>query len=267
MLHKDGKEIRLKAIRPNVGIQAAYRRKLVAFIDEMARSYAWFLRAQYRASPPRMAQDETPAKELKRELRKLGARWTKRIDEMAPKLAKYFAQAASNRSDAALRKMLRDAGFSVKFKLTPEIRDVLDATVAENVALIKSIPAEFHTQVEGMVMRSVTAGRDLSSLTKDLQKRFAITRRRAEFISLDQNNKCTAVITRARQQELGIQEAIWVHSHGGKEPRRTHLANNGKRYKIAEGWFDTDPKVRRRIWPGELINCRCVSRPIVKGFS
>jgi uncharacterized protein with gpF-like domain len=74
-------------------------------------------------------------------------------------------------------------------------------------------------------------------------------------------------MNRARQEELGITEAVWLHSHAGKKPRPTHLANHGKRYNVAEGWFDPDPKVRKHIWPGELINCRCVSKSVVKGFS
>ncbi|MGO9304212.1 MAG: phage minor head protein [Candidatus Korobacteraceae bacterium] len=257
----------MRPVWPNAGIGVDYRRRLYALIDEMARSYMWFLRAQYREKPPILAQDATPAAELLKALKKLGSRWEKRFDEGAKKLAAYFAKSASKRSDAALKKILRDAGFSVKFTMTKAMKDVAQATVAENVALIKSIPQQFHTEVSGLVMRSVTAGRDLSGLTDELQERYEITRRRAKLIARDQNQKATAVFTKVRQTEVGITEAIWLHSHGGKEPRKTHLANSGKRYNIASGWFDPDPKVKRNIWPGELINCRCVSKSVVKGFS
>jgi SPP1 gp7 family putative phage head morphogenesis protein len=261
------RETVLRPVHPNAGIAAAYRRKLHVLLSEMAASYAWFLEARWRANPPRMALDATPAKELERELKKLGRRWEKRYAEAAPKLAQWFKQSTAKRSEDALRKILSDAGFSVRFKITPAMRDVLDATVAENVSLIKSIPQEYAKQIEGMVMRSVTAGRDLSSLSKELRSRYGVSKRRAALISRDQNNKATAVMTRVRQQEIGITEAVWLHSGGGKEPRRTHLQNSGKKYKIAEGWFDPDPRVKRSIWPGELINCRCVSKPIVKRFS
>jgi uncharacterized protein with gpF-like domain len=149
------------------------------------------------------------------------------------------------------------------------MRDVLDATIEENVGLIRSIPEQFHTQVQGMVMRSVTAGRDLEQLSRELRERFGVTERRAAFIALDQNNKATAAFDRVRQLEAAGDdaEAIWLHSHAGMEPRPTHLANDGKRFKVSEGWFDPAPEVRRRIWPGELIRCRCRSRLVVKGFS
>ena len=257
----------LRPVHPNVGIAVAYRRKLHALIEEMQASYAWFLKAQYRETPPAMATDASPAKEMEKELRKLGDRWRKRIEDGAPKLAKWFLQASWKRSDDSLKKILRDAGFSVKFTMTRQMRDVLNATLANNVSLIKSIGSEYHTQIEGLVMRSVTAGHDLATLTDELEKRYGVTRRRAALIARHQNNLATAAMTRVRQQDIGIEEAIWLHSHGGREPRKTHLANSGKRYRVSEGWFDPDPKVQRRIWPGELISCRCVSKPVVKGFS
>lgn len=257
----------LRPVHPNVGISVAYRRKLEALIDEMQASYAWWLKAQYRKKPPALAQDATPAQALRRELQKLGERWSERIEAAAPKLAAWFAKSASKRSEAALAKILRDAGFTVRFTMSRSMRDVLQATLAGNVSLIKSIGSEYHTQVEGLVMRSVTAGRDLASLAAELEKRYGLTKRRAALIAKTQNSMATAAMTRVRQLDIGIEEAVWLHSHGGKEPRPTHLANSGKRYKISEGWFDPDPRVRRRIWPGELISCRCVSKPVVKGFS
>jgi SPP1 gp7 family putative phage head morphogenesis protein len=260
-----GKEVKLRPVHANAGLRAAYRRKLLALVDEMVASYRYWLTAAYRANPPAMAQDATPAKELERELKRLAKRWQKRFDQSADDLAAYFAKATANRSSAQLQSILKRGGWTVKFKMTGAMRDVMAATIAENTALIKSIPQEFHTQVEGLVMRSVTVGRDLSILSKELQKRFDVPRRRAELISRDQNNKMTASFTRVRYLELGIKEAIWLHSSGGKTPRPTHVKNSGKRYDVEKGWYD--PAVKKFIHPGELVNCRCVSRPVVRGFS
>jgi len=257
----------LPPIRPNVGIELAYRRRLNALIDEMNRSILYWLSASYKANTPVMAQDATPASQLRIAVNKLTKQWQKNFDEASVALAKYFAKASYLRSDAALKRILRKGGFSVKFKMTPAMRDIMKATIAEQVGLIKSIPQQYLVAVQGSVMRSVTAGRDLGTLRDEILKQYAVTKRRAALIARDQNQKATASMTRARQIELGIEEAIWMHSHGGKEPRPTHLKNDGKRYKIAEGWFDPDPKVRKYIWPGTEINCRCVSGAVIKGFS
>ena len=257
----------LRPVHANAGIRAAYRAKLCAIVDEMARSYGYWIKAGYRANPPRMALDAPPAQELRRDLRLLGKRWQDRIDEAAPRLALWFLKSTAKRSDDALRSILRKGGWSVRFSLTPELRDVMIANVEANVSLIKSIGSEYHSEVEGLVMRSVAAGRDLKQLTEDLEDRYDITRRRAELIAVDQNNKATSQLQRTRQLGVGIEEGVWLHSHAGKQPRPTHVANHGKRFDLRTGWFDPDPKVREHIWPGWLIHCGCTWKPVVKGFS
>jgi SPP1 gp7 family putative phage head morphogenesis protein len=265
---KDRTEKTLRPVHPNAGIAAAYQRKLDALIDELHASIMWWLRAEYRANPPKtLAQDESSAEAMRKAIRKLTKRWLAKFDEAAEKLAAYFAQSVSARSDAALKKILKDGGISVEWKMTAAQREVLSATVQENVALIKSIPQRYLEQVEGVVMRSVQTGRDLKQLTDDLQKQFGVTKRRAAFIARDQNNKATAALNRARQLEIGVEEAIWVHSHAGKHPRPSHVkAGRDKvRYRVDEGWLD--PAINKRIWPGTEIKCRCVGKPVIRGFS
>lgn len=246
---------RSRPVLPNAGIAAAYRRKIERLVEDMARSIEWFVRASYRQNPPEMATDETPAKALQREMDKLAKRWGRRFDDAAPELARWFAQQARNRSDRALREILKRAGWTVDFRMTRAMRDVLAATVEANVQLIKTIPQQYLADVQGMVMRSVQTGRDLGPLAKEMRQRYGLTKKRAALIARDQNNKCTSALQKVRQTELGIEQGVWLHSHAGKEPRPTHLANHGKKFNIAEGWFDPDPRVRRRIMPGELINC------------
>jgi len=231
----------------------------------MHRSLMRFLVAQYRATPPAMAQD-TPTSDIRRAMVLLRRRWMSRFDEAAKRLGRWHAVAMAKRSDAQLRNILSRAGIAVEFTMTPAMKDVMDATATQQVGLIRSIAEEHLGHVEGMVMRSVQQGGDVGGLTRGLRREYGLSKDRASLIARHQNSMATAAMTRARQQELGIGRAVWLHSHAGKEPRPTHLANDGKEYDVALGWFDPDPRVRARIWPGQLINCRCVSRPIVPGI-
>jgi SPP1 gp7 family putative phage head morphogenesis protein len=231
----------------------------------MAASTDYWLKAEWRKNEPIMlAMDELPAHTLNRKLRQLRSRWEKNFSEAAKELAKYFMRKSESRSTTQLRNILRDAGISVKFRMTQAQRDIINAAIAENVSLIKSIPSKYFTEVEGLVMRSVQTGRDLEQLTNDLEKRYHVTRKRASFIARDQNNKATAALSRSRYLELGVNRAVWLHSGGGKEPRPTHLANSGEEFDVKTGWFD--PHEKKFIHPGELINCRCVAKPVVEGF-
>lgn len=261
-----GKEIVLGPLHPNAGLTAAYRAKLEKLIDEMDASVQYWVRTRYKNNEPLMAMDDVlPANELKRVLRELSKRWLKNFDDAKWELADYFTGAVSKRTDAALRAILRKGGFSVKFKMTRAMRDVFNATRAQNVALIKSIPEQYLKNVEGAVMRSVQAGRDMGTLAKFLEKNYGVTRRRAAFIARSQNNLATASMNRVRQVELGITKGKWRHSGAGKHPRPTHVKNNGKLYDVKRGWWD--PAVKRYIWPGTEPGCKCVSISVIPGFS
>lgn len=256
------KSITLAPVHPNAGLAVAYRKKLDALIDEMHASLLYWLKASYRSNEPELAQDASPAMALRDAMRKLSRRWQKRFDEAAPDLARYFATHATERSDVALKAALKKAGFTVEFKVTPIVNDVLQATVGENVALISNIAQEHLADIQGIVMRSVQSGRDLGSLSDALIERYGMTKRRAALIARDQNNKATANITRVRQEALGITEAVWLHSHGGKHPRQSHKDADGKKYKVKEGMLIDGEHIR----PGQLINCRCVSRSVIPGL-
>ncbi len=258
----------LRPIHPNCGIEAAYRKKLRALVEEMHASVEYWLTAAYRANEPEitsLASDEMPASALRVSLRRLARRWTRTIEQAAGKLAKWFAQSVADRSDAVLKKALKDSGFAVEFKLTRAQRDVLAATVEQNVSLIRSIPQRYFTEIEGLVMRSVQQGGDLKTLSSELRDRYNVTKKRAAFISRDQNSKANSALTRVRRLELGLKEAIWLHSAGGKVPRPHHVKMSGQKFDMAKGMWDVVEK--RFVQPGELISCRCVSRPVVPGFT
>lgn len=248
----------LAPVRPSAAIEIAYRKRLDRMLQAMHRSICWWVTAGYRQNTPeisRLAHDASPARALVAAIRQLRRRWERQFNQLSNDLATWFATEQANRSDTALRLALRRGGFTVKFKMTRTMNDAYQAVIAENVGLIKSIPQQYLSQVEGMVMRSVQVGGDLGTLAKGLQDQFGVTKRRAALISRDQNAKATAVLTRVRHQELGIVRAQWVHSGGGKTPRPTHVkaSRDGVIYEIAEGW--TDPATGRKIWPGTEINC------------
>ncbi|MCU5775114.1 phage minor head protein [Erwiniaceae bacterium BAC15a-03b] len=229
----------------------------------MQKSVVYWLAANYKASGAVVAMDASPAIFMRDAMRKLAKRWTKAFDGIAHKLAARFAGDALKNSDVSLYNALETAGFTVEFKMTAPMNNALQATIAENVGLIRSIPEQYFTQVQTLVMQSVTRGRDLGALTDELERRYGITRRRAALIARDQNNKATSVMQAARQQSLGITQGIWRHSHAGKEPRKSHVKADGKVFDLSKGMYLDD----KWVMPGEEINCRCTWSPVIPGLN
>lgn len=243
--------IRLRAIKPNAGIEVWYRRQLERAVDDLHRSTVYWIKARYRSVG--LAQDASPAIMMRDALRKLARRWQRNFDELAEKLADRFARDVMKNSDVSLAGTLEQAGFSVPFRMTSAMNNALQASITENVGLIRSIASQYHSQVETLVMQSVSRGRNLESLTHQLQQRYGVTRRRAAFIALDQNNKATSAMQAARQQSIGIMKGRWRHSHAGKKPRQSHVKADGKEFDLSKGMFIDG----EWIMPGEKPRCRC----------
>ena len=249
----------VRAIHSNRGVEARYRKALEELIKEMSNSAEYWLAAQYRQAPPEIAEDALPSAEMAARVREVSRRWIARFSDMAEDIAKRFTAGSIKATDNSFQNALKDAGWAVDFKMTRAMQDVAKAAVVENVALIKSIPQQYFTQVEGIVMRGYSSGRDLATITEELQYRYGVTHRRAAFIARDQCNKLNADTVDARRAEIGIEEAEWMHSHGGKEPRKSHVAANGKRYRISKGCLIDGEYIK----PGQKPGCRCVSKSVL----
>jgi uncharacterized protein with gpF-like domain len=260
------KPVTVRAIHANEGVKNWYFAELdklvVAMRDQVTRGV---LAAYGSLEPQEHAMDApNPSLLLRAALRKWGGLWVSRFDKLSLDLAQAFARKSLTITQTQMRAALKDAGFTVKFAPTPGSLAAYQAVVAEQVNLIKSIPAEYLKSVESQVWTSVMKGGDMHTLSRNLQKTYGITRDRAAFIARDQTNKSKAIIERTRRQELGITHAIWQHSAGGKVPRATHVAMSGKAYPLAQGMYDS--AVSQYILPGELPNCRCTSKAIIPAF-
>lgn len=267
-----GEDILLKPTQPNAGIAAFYRAQLTSLVDDMQASIDYWISATFKANTPhatRLATDASPAKALREAMDKLAKRWMRNFDKGAKRLSEQFADKTKSYSDTVMRKTLKDAGFTVEFRMTDVMNDAYQAVIGEQVGLIRSIAAQHLSQVETLVMQSVTKGRDLATLSEQLQKRYKVTKKRAALIARDQNNKATGVLVKARQQSLGLTQARWRHSSAGKEPRHSHVeagaadGGKGKLYDIADGCYIDG----EYILPGEKINCRCTARVVIPGFA
>lgn len=257
------KPIVLAATNANVGLEVVYRTALMRLVKAMHVTLAQKILAIYATDgDDGIGHDASLAATLARAMDRMAKEWTRKIDAGAKELADWFSKSTRERSDASLNTTLKDAGFTVEFKMTPAMRNTYDAVAKEQVTLIKSIGAEHLDDVQVMVMQSVQQGRKLSELSRGLEEKYEVSSRRAALIARDQNNKATATFNRARRTELGITHAKWRHSNAGKKPRPSHVAANGKIYEIAKGMYLDGVWT----WPGVEINCRCSDQPVIPGF-
>ncbi len=146
------------------------------------------------------------------------------------------------------------------FVADPNLASQVDAFVAQNVALIKSLRTEQLGRVESIVLGGLRTGARVETVRKQLRESFGISRRRAEFIATDQVNKLNGQLTRSRQQQVGITEYRWSTSRD-ERVRPTHRALEGTIQK----WSDppvVDPKTGRQEHPRGDYRCLPGSQPV-----
>jgi hypothetical protein len=266
------KDKTLPPVTHSVQTEAFYRAALQKAIANMTSSYEWWIASKYRAAVEAnearlpIAMDASPGDAMKGlfgELARLRAYWSKYFDDFAGKLAEQATEKWYADNANSWQGKLKRAGFDIKMQLTPSQKLILKAKVPENVALIRSIQEQYHTDIEGIVLRNFTAGRDLSTMADQIKAKGQVPTRRAAFIARDQSNKASAQMNGARQRELNLKFATWVHSSAGKEPRHSHVTAGREQFV-----FDTQKGIDFGdgfgfVLPGEAINCRCTSRSII----
>lgn len=222
----------------------------------MADAYRTVVTESWQRYP--LAMDSSPAEEVAMRLATLGDTWLERFEIISASLADHWADSVWNSVDLQLYQMVQDMDFEVHFRISDAVQNCVDAIVAENINLIKSIPQEYHKNITAAVMESLVEGRNVRRIYKELTDVYGVTKRRAKLIAFDQTNKATSAINKVRQKELGVTHAIWRHSHTGRHPRPEHIKANGKTYDIDKGMFLEG----KWTWPGREINCRCTSESI-----
>lgn len=241
-----------------LGVQARYQNALESMIEEMGEAVEKEIRSVFKENENPITEDASIASQARIALNNLTRRFQRRFNKKAKRLADQLTNSASKQSTSDLFQSLRDisGGLTLKTSIVPEeVEESVKASIAENVNLIKSIPAQYFDSIQGDVMRSIQpGGGGLSELLPKIQKRYGKTKRRARIIANDQTKKVYSNINSIRMQALGIKKFKWRHSGGGAEPRKLHVKMDGNIYS-----FDDLPVIDRetgeRGLPGQLINC------------
>lgn len=264
-----------KALRGGVTAGARYAKDLDRITLQMIRETEREIRKLLRSDTSRQffAMDASIASQA----RMLVDRITKKYNKLFAEKARTYTDRMVTDVDRESRTTLGESlnqlsgGLSIKTDiLTGELNEVVKATVAENTALIKTVPEEYLGQVRGAMMRSITqpatAGLKgvIEQINDVLDTRARQIRNKAKNVALDQTRKFYNNLNRGRMEAVGLKKFEWVHSGGGQKPRKLHQeVLNGQIFS-----FDDlpviDEKTGERGIPGQAINCRCTMLPVIE---
>lgn len=160
-----------------------------------------------------------------------------------------------------VNKQLRAAIGVEVITVEPYLNTVLDAFVADNVALVKSVSSGRLPELERLVGQGLREGLRNEELRNRIEHKFGVTRSRASLIARDQVGKFNGELTELRQKKAGIEEYDWDTSQD-ERVRPAHASLQGTRQR----WDDppvVDPRTGRRANPGGDYQCRCNAIPVI----
>lgn len=131
--------------------------------------------------------------------------------------------------------------------------DALAAWEAENLRLIKSIPENYVSDLQGTVTRAINEGESATDLAAIIKGTYDKPKKRAELIAKDQVGKLHSQLAKERLESIGVKEYKWRGILDSRE-RPEHIAREGKVFK----WSQPPPDGH----PGQPIHCRCYPEPI-----
>lgn len=142
----------------------------------------------------------------------------------------------------------------------PFYAEMLDKWVKENVDLIATIPYDALDEMEKIVIRSYLDGKPITTIAKEIQRNYSVTKSHARLIARDQMGKLSSQVTKHQQLSCGVTKYKWRTTGDGRV-RESHRKLNGKIFS----WSDppvVSTKPLRRCHPGEDYQCRCVAIPV-----
>lgn len=171
-----------------------------------------------------------------------------RLEEIASRFANRTNDFQRAQFQAQSRAALGVDLYAGESWLAPRVADF----VAENVALITSVPNQYFDEIEKAVTAGVRNGVRHEELAAQISERFGVSESRAKLIARDQVGKFYGEVNKVRQTKLGVERFIWRTS-GDERVRDEHVELDGQSFK----WSDPPDEGI----PGHPINCRCYADP------
>lgn len=137
----------------------------------------------------------------------------------------------------------------------------------ENVGLIQSMPLRAAERVQQVVLKNLWTGEYRpEGLEEQIMNIGNITRNRAKLIARTEVARISTGLTKSRSEALNIPWYMWKTSHDARV-RSTHAHMD----KVLIRWSDpASPeelmtmKSYGHYHPGEIWNCRCNARPLLR---
>ena len=182
-----------------------------------------------------------------------GNTYTERdMEDMASTMAELTSNFSRKQVGRVLSTMI---GIDVFFN-EAWLQDEMKGFVENNVALIKSIPQKYFSEIEGITFQGARQGLTINTIKDQIEKRYEVSESKATLIARDQIGKFFGQLNELRQQDVGIDKYVW-RTVGDNRVRPSHRDKDGRVFSWNRPPADTGH-------PGWDYQCRCWAEPYLQ---
>lgn len=243
--------ISAKFIKLPVSVGMDYNTELQRIVAEIKRDIDALLVPALRAEQPNYVTDATWFDRLAAILRRIRERYeSPQFRALTDVIARRFVNAVDMR-------VTKSMGMDV-YGNNEALQTVIEASIYDNVRLIKTIPEQYLSQVESIVVTNARAGVRSSAIASQLTQQFGVTSRRAKFIARDQTAKVNSAVAQKRIVAAGYEYFEWRTSRDALvRDRHTQIANKVTEYGRGIYRYDNPPLSDKGepILPGTDYQC------------
>lgn len=244
--------------KPIDALMLSMHREIMVGVNELAKTYA---------QDSKLPKHGNAAARVRVLINFLLKKYRPLFAAVARRVTNKMIDRVMRNSAATLNMSLKDMAAHLAIKTDyndDRLREIAIAASAESSSMIKTIPEQYLGDVQRAVLRAVSSGKGYADLVPFFEKYYKSNKRKAQSQAMNQTRSFYANVSAARMEKLGIEEFVWEHSGGGRDPRKEHVAMSGKVYKVSIPpviYYDKGTPVHG--YPGQAAHCRCFMRPVL----
>ncbi|WP_423198500.1 phage minor head protein [Cupriavidus sp. H19C3] len=176
--------------------------------------------------------------------------------------AQTMLREVNRRDEAAWAEYTRELSRALRTEIrTAPTGAAMQALLAEQVTLIKSIPLDAAQRVHRLTLEGIENSTRASAISKEIQRSGEVAESRADLIARTEVGRTASTLTEARALHVGSEGYIWRTS-GDSDVREDHRELEGKFIR----WDSppiADKRTGRRAHAGCIYGCRCYPEPVI----
>jgi SPP1 gp7 family putative phage head morphogenesis protein len=173
--------------------------------------------------------------------------------------SKMIQQVARSDEEAWMQRAREMASWLKRELRTTPTGPIMDALLAEQVGLIKSIPLAAAQRVHKIVQDAQISGVRADTVAAEIMRTNEVSASKARLIARTEVARASSKLTEARARRIGSKGYIWRTSTDA-DVRHSHKEMEGKYVD-----WDNPPTLSdgHTTHAGQIFNCRCWCEPVI----